>query len=218
MRSLIVSDLYNIKSILRNLLFALICISCVFLSGQDNGAYIVFCTTACSMLAINLFAMDERSNWLKYVLIMPATRRQYVYEKYIMGVLFTVAGFLFAIVVYFLSSILHVGSRLNMNQVLIFIACAFSVGLIFLSIYIPVLIRVGTEKARFIVLGLLVLPSVGGLAIVKGIEKAPRWIIQFGEAVLQHQTLVKGMIPVFLLGILLLSITFSIHFINKKEY
>ena len=62
MKSLILNDLYNISTIIKQLLFAVIILSITFLSSMGAGVYIIFCTCLCGVMIINLFAMDEKAN------------------------------------------------------------------------------------------------------------------------------------------------------------
>ena len=71
MKSLLLSDFYNVSTIGKRLLLAVSIISISFLIGFGGGNFLTYTTCMCGMMVVNLFSMDERSNWIKYAMIMP---------------------------------------------------------------------------------------------------------------------------------------------------
>lgn len=218
MKGLLLSDLYNVKTIYKNLMFAVICISFAFICGIGNGVYIIFTTIAFSMMSINLFAMDERSKWLKYVMILPTTRKQYVYEKYLMSAMFIAAGFVISSSIYGVGAILNIVKSVTKEELLICIGTSCSIGLFFLCLYIPILIKVGTEKARFVVLGFLMIPSIGGVLLANSNGEVPEWVMNTIKALGKYHTIVYCFIPVVVVLLIILSVSASVKIIEKKEF
>lgn len=217
MKSLILNDLYNISTIIKQLLFAVVILSITLLSSMGAGVYIIFCTCLCGVMIINLFAMDEKANWLKYALIMPITKSEYVYAKYIMAMLFIFSGMFLSVLFSAISGIAGLAKGMEAKDLVLYMFFGIGVGILFISLYIPVMVRYGTEKARFIMIGILMLPSIIGVVLSSG-DGAPAWVmkgIENGANILKSK---EYLIVVLIAAILGISVSLSSKWIQKKEF
>ena len=94
---------------------------------------------------------------------------------------------------------------------------SLSVGLLFISLYVPALIKVGVEKARVLVLVLFVGITALGFIAFNNRQKAPNWFIQFGENIGRVLDRNVFLMLLFMLVLLAISLLFSVHWMEKKE-
>ena len=217
MKSLLLSDFYNVSTIGKRLLLAVSIISISFLIGFGGGNFLTYTTCMCGIMVVNLFSMDERSNWIKYAMIMPTTKREYVYAKYIMAIGFVIGGFFISFIVYCIAASLSVVEKIPEADLKVYSITALSVGLLFISLYVPALIKVGVEKARVVVLIL-----IGGITALVFIlfnneQKAPNWLIRFGENIGHALDRNVFLMLLFVLILVVISLLFSVHWMQKKE-
>ncbi|MBR2781429.1 MAG: ABC-2 transporter permease [Eubacteriaceae bacterium] len=94
----------------------------------------------CLMLPVNTIGYDERSGWNRYVLSFPVTKKEIVLSKYLLGYLFMAAGF----------AIRLTAGVLSGHSEGILLACAASamLGLMYMAIQMPVMLRFGIEQGR----------------------------------------------------------------------
>lgn len=217
MKSLLLSDLYNVSTIGKRLLSAVSIISISFLIGFGGGNFLTYTTCMCGIMVVNLFSMDERSNWIKYAMIMPTTKREYVYAKYIMAIGFVAGGFLISFLIYLIASLLSVVEKMAEADLKVYSITALSVGLLFISLYVPALIKVGVEKARVLVL--LIIGAFTALCFIvyNNQQKAPNWLIQFGENIGHALDRNVYIMLLFMLVLLAISLLFSVRWMEKKE-
>ncbi len=196
MKALLLKDGYVLYKQLRILLIALI-IFCV-MPGLSASAFSMIYVI---MLPITTLSYDERSKWNQLAAMMPYTSRQIVVSKYLLG-------YIGAVIVTVLSCISQViFSRGMPEDLVITVLLMPCVGTIILSLLLPVMIRLGTEKGR-----LAYIVTVGLLAgIAAGLE--PRDL----PSLQMHPMLVFPVILFVAAVFNLISIRLSIRFYEKQK-
>lgn len=162
MKSLIIKDIYNMKSYSRQLLISLVFLGICLVPTTGSEGFVVASALMCSMMTITSFSFDERSKWEKYALIMPISRREYVLSKYALNILFGGAGVLIGCVGGTLIGIFR--SSFSFETMLICAAIGLGISLVEGMITIPIILRYGSENARIIMIAGIALP--GGLAFL----------------------------------------------------
>lgn len=162
MISLIKKDLYNIGHNSKSMLFILIILAFVFIPMYGAESYIIVSGILCSMMIITTFSFDEKSNWMKYAMIMPVSKKDLVISKFIVLLIFSaigvISGFIFGIVG---EVILH-KLVLDVEKIvsLLFIVL---VGLVFAEIIgsmcILLVFKFGSDKGRMFFLISFFIPS-----------------------------------------------------------
>jgi len=162
MKGLILKDLLNLKK--QGKIFPLIIVFYMILSVIVDEAtfFLGFVVLLCSMVPVTTLAYDEKSKWDKYALTMPVSRKDLVMSKYMLGLLCMLAGV-------FVTFLFHAVTALVKSQpldsyLLLTLAVLSSMGLLFLSLNLPLIYKFGTEKGRFIYIAvaiLLLMPMTG---------------------------------------------------------
>ena len=218
MKGLILKDLYNLKAyakqyILTLLMFAFI--GCVIGSSAYSQGLV---TLYLCMMPVTAFSLDESSHWDRYALTMPIGRKDLVAAKYVM-VLITIGS------AFILSGIMTVVIRFRMGESTdmqgwmadgLSLAIILIYGLLFCSVLLPFSFKFGAERARMIII-LIVLIPVAAIFLISHLVDLDR--IDLGA-------LLAGINPLFILAavVLVTFILFGISYMiscriyEKKEF
>lgn len=163
MKGLLLKDLYNLKLYMRQFLFMAVCLM-VFGLGMDMPSY---CTFMSIVLGINIafsgYVMDEAGGYV-YLLSCPVGRKIIVQEKYLFVILCAVLMFLYSALGEMLSRLLHgTATKMWLGQMLIVLGFYF----ILMSILTPVAYRYGVEKARIVIVLVVILPVAAAFLAVQ---------------------------------------------------
>lgn len=151
MKGLLIKDV-KIMMIQKGFFVMLLLISIVLMvSNQNISMVISYMGCVSAMVVSNTIAYDEAENGIGYLLTLPIRRRDYVSEKYVLGVLTIIAvtaGCGVIIAGFALANIVEFDSREWMLSLMFMILIVSFM----ISIMIPVYIKYGSQKSRLAVL------------------------------------------------------------------
>lgn len=174
MKSLVLKDLYNVSHNAKSTL-AVIILMGVFLTFTTDGNtsfYSVFCAIMCALMVITSFSYDTLSNWARYAVILPLTRRDVVRGKFVVLLLLSLVGAALGLLVGLLSTAILPSATPNLGEQAFYILPGFTVSMFMGSTSIPLIFKFGTEKARLMLMGTFVLPALLVLAVMKLVERS----------------------------------------------
>jgi ABC-2 type transport system permease protein len=209
MKGLILKDIYNLLKMLKQVMIVLVIFAVCF-SGSADGTMVAMCVVMCSIFVSTTFTMDEKSDWSKYALVMPITRGRLVIAKYMSAGLFCIVGIALGVVFTEIIGLLPFGAGLTDMETLFMMGLTgILMALVFISVSIPVTIKYGADKGRYVLMGVVAIPMV----LVAFLKDSIGWISE----VLSGMPLVE-MTVVAALVILAVSIFASLQIIKKKEF
>ena len=210
MKSLILKDLYNIGHNTKQMVLMLLFLAICFVPTSDAYGYIIMCALMCGMMIATTFAFDAQCKWESYALVMPVTRKEYVVSKYLVAGVFVIAGILFGSVG--ASGYKIFKGSFDIKTLLVSMGAAVLVGLFFTSLYIPFLIKMGAEKARMILIGVVAIPSIIIYVIYK--------LMMALHVAITEEVVMVGIIvvPIVLILIVIGSVFISIKLFRKMEF
>lgn len=153
MKGLILKDFYNLGKQYKVLLVLIIFYVIVSLTSEDTNFFGGVISILMVMLTITTLSYDEKSKWDRYALTMPISRSDLVLSKYILGGILSGIAF----VINFVFQVLA-GSG-EPAEVLLVSAATAGIGLLFLSLILPILFKFGVEKGRYIMLLIFFVPT-----------------------------------------------------------
>ncbi|HHU71912.1 MAG TPA: ABC-2 transporter permease [Clostridiales bacterium] len=216
MAGLIIKDLINLKRY-GKILGVLIAIYAIMsFINKDVSMFNGFFTVVLAMITISSYSFDEAAKWDSYALSMPVDRKDIVRGKYCLLLIITLIGL--GISLLFTVSInLYTGSNSLLKDF------EFSIigglGLLFLySIIIPFITRFGVEKARIIIIIVLMLPMAIGYLIKNSFNNEiiiPEIILEISELFLQYKSIIVSIGIVLALSI---SYNISVKIYQKKQF
>ena len=155
MIGLIKKDLFTLKKqILIVVFFAIFYGALSFAEPNNYGMFAYMITLFSIFIPMTSLSYDERSEWNKYAITMPISRKHIVYSKYLLCVLAISASAILCILLSFLLE-----KKLTIESIAT-ISTSLSIGVLFMSINIPFNFKFGVEKSRFLIFGLVGIPTV----------------------------------------------------------
>lgn len=199
MKGLLVKDLILIKNRGKLLLIFFI-LSLIGIIGNTNFALIL--TMCISYFAVTTISYDDFEHGFPYLFSLPATRMQYVTEKFILSLILNCLSWVAYLLMHSLRLVLH-GQKLHGSGTFFLMPMGFVLTLMILGISIAIQLKFGTEKGRYVTW--LVWAVLGGAIVITA------HFIESRESLL----IVFGLVPLLLYGC---SYWFSCHLIKKKEF
>lgn len=170
-KGLIKKDLLNLSSYKASLIIVIFCCGIAIIStGSINYGPIIICTIL-GMISLSTFSYDEISKSNRYILTLPANRKELVREKYILAIgaaiLGGILGMLLTIIVVNIMNYIRAENIINLDyQSLIISTMGGIFAISFLqAIQIPSMYKWGAEKGRIqmFILVLIFIAILGGI-------------------------------------------------------
>ncbi len=211
-------DLLNMKRIGKHYLLVL-AVMCVWSLWMKNSSFVSMYLVLCSsMLVLSSFAYDEQGQFDKYALTMPITRRTLVKAKYALYLILVLGGMLFGILAG--HGVGSIGRSSNVSQEGM-TETGLAVGAVFLIVYgilIPVIYKIGVEKARLLMVGIYL--ALFGL-IYGLIWLGKRRGLLVTVIGMSEQQLVRlAVLGLFFFALLVVIVSYlvSVQIVEKKEF
>ena len=150
MKSLIMKDLYNISHNMKQMVLVMIFVGICIIPTNGASAYVTTASVLGCMMTMTTFAFDEQCGWMKYALVMPLSRNEYVMSKYIINIIFTGIGIIMGLIISGVASLIL--GNFNLLELLMYALTGLLISCFFSGLYMPALIKYGAEKARFIMI------------------------------------------------------------------
>lgn len=187
------------------------------LAGQDVFFVVSYCTMICTFFTISTISYDEYNNGFAFLFTMPITRRGYVLEKYLFGLLIGGGVWLATTVVAFaycsVTEPQFAASERITSAVMIFLVME-----LMLCCAIPIQIKFGAEKGRVATL-IFSLAVFGVVVAIKKIISLSdihigdvRWIANMD---MRGWLMIGGIV---FLAVVIISIVASIRIVEKKQF
>ena len=214
MKGLLIKDFLNLKKNFKIFgILTLIYGFMAFTSGDSSFFSTIF-TMLFAIMTLSLYSYDDMAKWDSYALTMPISKDMIVQGKYLMMLLLTFIGATFSILITIIICLTSPGKSLLPA----FQSCGIvsAIVIIFYSLTIPIITKLGVEKARIILFAAYLIP----FAIVMLLKKAVKNftisddIMEFLQFIQEYSYII---IPIVILLILGVSYLISIRIYRKKE-
>ena len=150
-KGLITKELVFLKSYKKNLiLFVILAAMLCFLNDSITSFMPVYIPLILGMIATNSFVYDSQANSERYLLSFPLNKKDIIRTKYIYILSFTVLGSILGIVFAMALQSIKDISLLNIDDIVSTGAGALFGMMILQMFQIPILIKFGYEKGKFI--------------------------------------------------------------------
>lgn len=217
MKGLITKEFINLSKSFYMIGALAICYVMIALVLDNPSIFSGTFTIVFAMLLFGSYSLDEMANWDNYVLTMPVTRDNIVQSKYIMLIILSLLGFIVN------GSLLLLANWMFKSECL-FYEFEVPVGgvvvvIIFYSIMIPIITKLGVVKARLyfflVYMVLFLLGSFAFKSIKKDNPNPPEIIIKTIDIIIENAYII---VPLFILLILGISYIISLRIYRKKEF
>lgn len=206
LKGLILKDLLVLKQQGKILLVMMVFYMVLGVAMDMTNVFIPMMVMVSSMLPVTCMAYDERSQWERYALTIPVSRTKIVVEKYLLGLALVAAAVLLGVAGGGVSILMN-GSG-DWAELLGSIGGVTCVGVYFLSFMLPIIYKLGTEKARIAMIVIFLIPT---LLVVLGSK--------LGLSVSEEMVIqLLKIAPAAALVLFLLSMAVSLSIYKKKEF
>ena len=217
MKGLLIKD-FKLMLMQKNFFIIIIVVACLIsISSQDPTFMIGFITLILSLFTVSTISYDEFDNGYPFLLTLPFSRKTYVLEKYVYGLILGTGAWIVSVII--CSLMLIVQGKPVTSDMLIGAFVILPMFLVIESLMIPVHLRFGGEKGRYALIASFGIIFVIGFGIIKVIELLQvnmvpmiSSILSMGPAALILILLVVGLL------IMLISLKISLSIMNKKEF
>lgn len=215
MSGLIIKDLLNLKKQILPLGVFFIIYFGISLVSKDSSFFSGMIMIFCSILPITALAYDDRAGWNKYALTMPVSRSMLVISKYVMSLILIGVG---AVVVLLFNALFGMNS---LHESLVSTCTILFMGVIMLSLSLPLNYKFGIEKSRYVLIGVCVLPaaiiSIFSVGISSGDSDQVYGMMHLIEMVFTSNWLIAGELIISAM-IFFISMMISVNIIQRKEF
>lgn len=147
MRGLFIKDLMLLKG-QKQFLITISILVIVFLVAYDSPIFVMsYFTVVLSFFGMSTAAFDDMDNGMAFLMTLPVTRNKYLKEKYCFSAAVSIAAWGIALILMVATSLIR-RIPLVPEEVYLLSLAAISVGLVLLSIGLPVQLKFGSEKSR----------------------------------------------------------------------
>lgn len=149
MSGLFMKDLMLLKG-QKQFLITLSILVVVFLIAYDNPSFVLtYFTVVLSFFGMTTAAYDDMDNGMTFLLTLPVTRKNYLKEKYCFSAIFPVLSWGIALVL-----MVAVGRirriPLVPEEIFLISAASITVGMLLLTIGLPIQLKFGAERSRIV--------------------------------------------------------------------
>lgn len=206
MTGLILKDLLYLKRTAKVLIVFLVFYPVLFAAtdseGVASGALSGVIVMLTLILSVNAFAYDEAAKWKFYERSLPVSPKRIVLARYLLTLFFTTALTLLSLLIEWL---VFRGVAMETAAALLI---SWSVSLLFCSVLFPLMYKYGTQKARLVLMIIVLLPTLGLMLLSKANLPLP------GESVLM---LGIRLIPLLSVAAYFISYWISCRVFARKE-
>ncbi len=165
-----------------------------------------------AVLPVTSMGFDEQAKWDRYALTMPVSRKQLVASKYLLTLLMAAGAALFAIV---LSVVIALINKQNPLEAVLGVLVSLPAALFFVSLLLPIVIKLGVEKARIAMLAVYLVPMLIMILFFGLVQKPSK---EFFESLARFLPLIGAGFVLLMLALFAGSYLLAVRFAQKKEY
>ena len=220
MKGLLVKD-FKLMKAQKKFVFVFVVMAVVFSFVMENTAFLIgYLTFVMPFYGLSTISYDEFDNGNPFLFTLPISRKLYVMEKYCFSALLGCISFVFGIVfTYLVTVVKHEQGKfwVTVQYAPIVLIVAFA----FLSLMLPLQLKLGAEKARVALIGVCLVIFVGGYACI---QLLLRNVLKISVLVLmkrlfeQQIGILTASAFIFVICAILISIRISIGIMRKKEF
>lgn len=217
-KGLIIKDFQLMKSQMKFFFFLMIAYGIFMASSLNMVFFVGYIAILCAYLVVGTFSYDAFENGYAYLFTLPVSRKDYVVEKFVFGVLLTMIPFLVVSVVSWVALVVR-GSEMRFGEYCLSVVISLPLAFLMLALEIPLQIKFGQEKSRIVSILL-----IGGMSVAMGLVSSLNEIAGVNIAELLSSIAGLGiggillMVVVVLVVLLLLSYKISCWLMEKKEF
>lgn len=209
MKGLLLKDLSYLK--VSRILVIVLTMTVLFSFATDNSFAMSFLAVMSASMVQTTFSYDDFQGGTRFLLTLPVTRRLYVASKYVLALIVSFGCIGVAFVLSLAGGLLR-GEGVDLAALAVSGVVGWTVACVMSSLSIPVMLRFGLEKGRFVSMGLYM---VAALALFAGSELFKGTATALSQMSAPVLLLLGAALAALLVGG---SLTISQRIVQKKDY
>lgn len=181
---------------------------------NNTNFFISFLMLFGVMFILSTFTYDDMVGWDMYALSMPTSKNKVILAKYILSIIFLLFSGIIAIAINIFAELINNSNMTKETLISIWAYIVFA--LLFNSIQIPLVVKLGADKARYAILLVIFIPTL--LFIFIGKLENIDILKQFTIIFKNYGNILLYLSPFVVLIILFTSIKISVHIYGNKEF
>ena len=208
MKGMLIKDFMLLKNQKQFFVVILVFAFMFFGMYDDTTFAFTYIVVLCTLFTISTISYDEYDNGMSYLFTIPISRKGYVKEKYVFGIIAIFIALVTSTVLDFVFQMVK-KQEYSAQGLLIQICISLMVAMLMLAFSLPIQLKFGAEKSRIALLAVFGCIAAVGFVVVKLGESMN---LDIGAIV----TKLNGMSPQMLIaggiaaGILLLAVSYLI--------
>lgn len=217
MKGLLIKDLMLLKNQMRFfIMFSMLCLFMLFINF--NPGYVIgYMTLIFVMFTFTTISYDEFDNGFTFLFTLPVSRKMYVREKYLYGILSGITVWTLVFLLVIIDAVLTGG--IAYFDVFTTALTYLIMILLFFAVNLPLQLKYGAEKGRIVLVGV----TVSVFAVVFGLAKI---VESFDMNLLKAVDTLERMGSVCFFGILIaaciliirISYSVSVKIMEKRQF
>lgn len=205
MKGIVIKDLLSLKGFGKTAVIILVAYAIFSIATGSASMMSAMVLVFSAMLPMTATALDEQSKWNVYAQCMPLSRKQIVKAKYLMVLIVSTAALVISLLVTALG-LLH--GPVNWGEAFLVNGGVFCMLLVMCAITLPLMYKLGVEKARLAIM------------LVYLLCIAPFFIILNNAEAMQLFTAWWAMllVPLVAMAVFLASYFISVRIYRNKEF
>lgn len=151
MLGLIIKDLYSLKKTLITMLLLFVFYVVFGITADMGSSMLNIMTMLAPLIAISSFYYDDMNKWDNYAMAMPLTRRQIVTSKYALSLLLMAVSAALSSIFNVVFYVFGLDEQMGMSFTIMGVFAL--IGVLFVSIVMPLIYKFGLEKGRLLMMG-----------------------------------------------------------------
>ncbi len=216
MKGLLIKDLRILLGAQKTTLIFLVIFEIWFACMEMAQMGLAYALMLSVFVTIGTINYDEFNHGMQFLFTLPFERKEYVREKYLLGILVGGVGLVVGFVVILVRNIITTGGFVWSQSVLVI--GAFLTGLLMLSVSLPIQLKFGVEKGRVISIllyGIIGMISAFGMITMQEFSVGGSEILAWFKG--QNSVAVAALGGAVYLVLIALSYKLSVRIVEKKE-
>lgn len=218
MKGLLIKDFMLLKN--QKQFFGVITCICIFflVTSQNLNFVVSYMTIVLSLFTVNTLIYDQQDKGMGYIFTLPVSRRSYVREKYILGILMEAT----AIIAIGIIAAVVLGIKdtpVNIEEAVATLIGSVLSTTLMISVMLPVQLKFGAERSQTAVLVVVAGAFILAFAAAKTAEAFGVDIIDILDAAIEASA-VRAAVMCILIGIAAMGISYLVSngIMKKKEF
>ena len=218
MKGMLIKDFMLLKNQKQFFVVILVFAFMFFGMYDDTTFAFTYIVVLCTLFTISTISYDEYDNGMSYLFTLPISRKGYVKEKYVFGIISICIALVTATVLDIVFNMVK-NQKYGTQELLIQLCTSLMVAMLMLAFSLPIQLKFGAEKSRIALLAVFGCIAAVGFVVIKLGESMNLDMGAIVEKVdgLSSQLLITGGIAA---GILLLAVSYliSLKILMKKQF